>query len=119
MSQKYQFTRTVNVDGTLHSSGDVICAGDVAPGYFESCIRVGHLVAVSDQPDPAEVFAATMGVAPVAGEPLIEELLIPDPPATAPASEPVPSGSLVGPPGETTADPKPADSKHNNKHKGR
>ncbi len=129
---KFQFARTVNVDGTLYSAGDVINEGDIGAGYFESCVRVGHLVAVADQPDPAEVFAATMGsgiaafdaaiAAPPDAEPPSEILTL-DPPAPAPApesaQEPTPSGPLVGPPGdpqpESNPEPKPADSKSKRK----
>ena len=99
METRYQFARSVTVDGVPYKAGDVVTRDRVPAGYFESCVRVGHLVELPAGTDPAAGFVQFMGGAappeppaspPPAADPLVGPPAEPPAPAPAPVAEPKP-----------------------------
>lgn len=112
--KRYEFGRSVVVDGTPYQAGDRVTEGDIPAGYFESCVRVGHLGEIPATPDPAEAFAAAMEARPPAADPIARGILVSD----VPTPPPEPLALTVGPPAAPEPEPEPkADPKHDHRDK--
>jgi hypothetical protein len=55
--KRYQFVRAVTVDGVPYEADSVVTAAEIPTGYFESCLRVGHLVELPEQAAPPAVVS--------------------------------------------------------------
>lgn len=60
MAKRYQFTRTVVVDGTRFDAGSVVYETAIPPGYLESCVQVGHIVEYKPGDQAAAEFEKAM-----------------------------------------------------------
>lgn len=52
---RYQFTRTVVVEGTKHHDGDVVYATSLPEGAIAGLLRMGHMVPFEQQPQAEPV----------------------------------------------------------------